>query len=103
MLIFIKELKESCEPSSFSLEQLLISAAKDPHLSPNVLEHVNKHLNDIVSEELSFRRALTDLKVPVRYFGIIHTYIHIHTHMRTHACTHTHTHMYRLNINEYSM
>ncbi|OWR43782.1 hypothetical protein KGM_203332 [Danaus plexippus plexippus] len=60
-----QELKESCEPSSFSLEQLLISAAKDPHLSPNVLEHVNKHLNDIVSEELSFRRALTDLKVPL--------------------------------------
>ncbi|CAG9558089.1 unnamed protein product [Danaus chrysippus] len=60
-----QELKESCEPSSFSLEQLLISAAKDPHLPLNVLEHVHKHLNDIVSEELSFRRALTDLKVPL--------------------------------------
>ncbi|CAH0716320.1 unnamed protein product, partial [Brenthis ino] len=50
-----QELRESCEPSMFSLEQILISAARDPRASLTILQLVHAKLAQIIEEELDNR------------------------------------------------
>ncbi|CAH2103712.1 unnamed protein product [Euphydryas editha] len=53
-----QELRQSCEPTMFSLEQLLISVARDPNASLTMLQLVHESFSAILSEELENRRQL---------------------------------------------
>ncbi|XP_037299735.1 protein Jumonji isoform X3 [Manduca sexta] len=55
-----QELRQSCEPTMFSLEQLLMSVAKDSRVSLRILQKVHSHLSPIVNEELANRRTLAE-------------------------------------------
>ncbi|KAG6445618.1 hypothetical protein O3G_MSEX004010 [Manduca sexta] len=55
-----QELRQSCEPTMFSLEQLLMSVAKDSRVSLTILQKVHSHLSPIVNEELANRRTLAE-------------------------------------------
>ncbi|XP_045542128.1 protein Jumonji [Papilio machaon] len=58
-----QEVRESCEPTMFSLEHLLVSAARDSRASTEVLKLVNVLLGKIIREELSNRTALAAYKI----------------------------------------
>ncbi|XP_028035905.1 uncharacterized protein LOC114247211 isoform X1 [Bombyx mandarina] len=53
-----QELRESCEPTMFSLEHLLVSIAKDSRSSLRILQRVYSNLSPIVRDELEYRNAL---------------------------------------------
>ncbi|GBP95726.1 hypothetical protein EVAR_70155_1 [Eumeta japonica] len=53
----------SCEPTMFSLEQLLISMACHWRVAPSVLLQVHSILNIIIQDETSNRRRLQQLKL----------------------------------------
>ncbi|XP_047544008.1 protein Jumonji isoform X3 [Vanessa atalanta] len=53
-----QELRQSCEPTMFSLEQLLIAIARDEGASLTMLQLVHENFSAILSEELENRRQL---------------------------------------------
>ncbi|XP_013199475.2 protein Jumonji [Amyelois transitella] len=59
------ELSDSCEPTMFSLEQLLIAVAGDPRAPASLLQLVHTTLATIVEDELQRRRDLSWLGVPI--------------------------------------
>ncbi|KAM3968494.1 jumonji, AT rich interactive domain 2 [Aphomia sociella] len=56
-----QELRESCEPTMFSLEQLLLAIASDSRSSARVLRLISSSLGRIVADELDRRRQLARL------------------------------------------
>lgn len=60
-----KELRENCEPTVFSLQQLLWNIAHDSRSSADVLKRVMPMLQHIIDEEIELRSSL-------RNFGVQH-------------------------------
>ncbi|CAG5003158.1 unnamed protein product [Parnassius apollo] len=60
------EVRESCEPTMFSLEQLLLAAARDPRSPLSILPEIYASLRTIISEELDNRTAIIRYNVPSR-------------------------------------
>ncbi|XP_028174848.1 uncharacterized protein LOC114363361 isoform X2 [Ostrinia furnacalis] len=66
-----QELRASCEPTMFSLEQLLLAVALDERVPAHVLAGVHANLRDVVSTELARRDQLmkygVELATPEQY------------------------------------
>ncbi|XP_026331932.1 protein Jumonji isoform X3 [Hyposmocoma kahamanoa] len=65
-----QELRESCEPTAFSLEQLLIALSKNQPLPMSVLQLVHASLSTILQMEMSnrpalYRKGLTPVILPL--------------------------------------
>ncbi|KPI96745.1 Protein Jumonji [Papilio xuthus] len=58
-----QEVRQSCEPTMFSLEHLLVSAARDLRAPTEVLKLVHVLLGKIIREELKNRNALAAYKI----------------------------------------
>ncbi|XP_047524370.1 protein Jumonji isoform X2 [Pieris napi] len=58
-------LKSSCEPTMFSLEQLLFAFVRDARTPPSVLTAIEPILKEVVDKEIKNRRNLEKLGIPV--------------------------------------
>lgn len=54
----VQETRESCEPTMFSLEELLILMCQDQNTDIEVLKIVKPTLEKIIEDELSYRKQL---------------------------------------------
>ncbi|XP_068621209.1 protein Jumonji-like isoform X2 [Battus philenor] len=60
-----QEARASCEPTMFSLEQLLLSVTRDPNISPRLRFTVRQQLERIIKREVAFRERLSDFNLKV--------------------------------------
>lgn len=63
--LFSQTLKSSCEPTMFSLEQLLFAFVKDSRTPLQVLTAIEPILNEVLDKEFKSRRHLEKLGLAV--------------------------------------